>query len=245
MQKANSHPSVLFLPGTLCDERVFSKQHEALSRHGYTCKTVTFTEQSTVRQMAETIAQAIKEPCYLCAFSMGAMAAYEFARCYPASVKGLILIGANAHADIAGRAEMRTKHLLFAQNEGIDALVEREYLPNYFASRNAAHDALILDMAKSLGINVFENQIEILASRPEAYTTLKHLTCPVLIIAGEDDRLCPIAEQEKIHAVVAQSELHILKSCGHFAQIEQPQRVNEVIIDWLHRREEHASKTEN
>jgi len=52
---------------------------------------------------------------------------------------------------------------------------------------------------------------------------LKKLTIPTLLIHGAEDPVPP-ATAEEIHQVLPNSKLVILKNCGHFSFVEQPQK---------------------
>ncbi len=46
---------------------------------------------------------------------------------------------------------------------------------------------------------------------------LPHLKMPVLIVWGAEDRITPVDQAEKIHALVPQSQLDVIPNCGHLA----------------------------
>ena len=46
---------------------------------------------------------------------------------------------------------------------------------------------------------------------------LPQLKMPVLILWGEEDRITPLEQGEKMHSLVPQSELDVFDGCGHLA----------------------------
>ena len=60
------------------------------------------------------------------------------------------------------------------------------------------------------------------------------LTMPLLMIQGDEDRVTPAAANAQILAkAVAQARLVALAGCGHLPEVEEPERVNELVGGFL------------
>lgn len=60
------------------------------------------------------------------------------------------------------------------------------------------------------------------------------LTMPLLMIQGEEDRVTPSAGNAELLATAAsQARLVMLEGCGHLPEVEMPERVNELIREFL------------
>lgn len=60
------------------------------------------------------------------------------------------------------------------------------------------------------------------------------LTMPLLLIQGSDDRVTPAAANaERLVAAVPQARLVTIEGCGHLPEIEQPERVNALLREFL------------
>lgn len=59
------------------------------------------------------------------------------------------------------------------------------------------------------------------------------ITQPALLIVGEDDRMTPPKYSEYLATQIPNSTLAIIPDAGHYAQIEQPQRVADALRAWL------------
>jgi pimeloyl-ACP methyl ester carboxylesterase len=60
------------------------------------------------------------------------------------------------------------------------------------------------------------------------------LTMPLLMIQGDEDRVTPAAANAEIIAkVVSQARLVVLAGCGHLPEVEEPERVNELVGGFL------------
>ena len=56
---------------------------------------------------------------------------------------------------------------------------------------------------------------------------------PTLLIWGENDRVIPVSHAHSAHEEMPGSRLEIISGAGHFVQLEKPQRVAELILDFL------------
>jgi len=55
----------------------------------------------------------------------------------------------------------------------------------------------------------------------------------VLVIAGRDDAVSPVANGEGIIAEVPSATLKIIEQCGHWHPIEQPAEVTKALAGFL------------
>ncbi|SLN69232.1 alpha/beta fold hydrolase [Ruegeria meonggei] len=58
---------------------------------------------------------------------------------------------------------------------------------------------------------------------------------PVQLIWGAEDTWQVIDWAHKLHSAIPGSELHILEDCGHFAMEDQPERISDLLVDFLNR----------
>jgi pimeloyl-ACP methyl ester carboxylesterase len=56
---------------------------------------------------------------------------------------------------------------------------------------------------------------------------------PTLLIWGEKDRVIPVAHARAAQAEMPGSRLEVISDAGHFVQLERPQQVAELILDFL------------
>jgi 3-oxoadipate enol-lactonase len=72
-----------------------------------------------------------------------------------------------------------------------------------------------------------------MAVRPDSTGMLPQIGCPALIIVGNEDKLTPPSESEKIGQAIPDSTLAIIDGAGHLPNIEQPEPFNSVISRFL------------
>jgi pimeloyl-ACP methyl ester carboxylesterase len=58
---------------------------------------------------------------------------------------------------------------------------------------------------------------------------------PTLLVHGERDRIVPVAWARRAHECLPDSELRVLRGCGHWPPRECPQEFNRVVTDFLAR----------
>ena len=68
------------------------------------------------------------------------------------------------------------------------------------------------------------------------YEQMKYISCPTLIIHGDYD-VIPNESIERMAKEIKNSELHIIKKCGHFVHIEKPEEYFSTIISFLQKNE--------
>jgi len=56
---------------------------------------------------------------------------------------------------------------------------------------------------------------------------------PTLIVWGERDLIVPVAHGRGAHQAIASSRLEVLSGLGHFPHVEDPDRFNDVLVDFL------------
>jgi len=227
------HP-VLLLPGTLCTGAIFEHQVKALEALAPRVEVVQFRYERSIDEMAATVAQRIPPDASvaIAGFSMGGMVALELARRSPGRIAKLALINSNHHGDRPERRTRRIAQLAATTDDELPGLIEHEYLPRYLHRQEPGHRALILQMARELGIECFRSQTAALASRPDASQTLQSIECPTLIIGSTEDPLCPPAVQHDMHRLLAHSALLMLPDCGHFSTLESPGAVTGALCRW-------------
>jgi 3-oxoadipate enol-lactonase len=72
-----------------------------------------------------------------------------------------------------------------------------------------------------------------MALRPDSTPTLGTITCPALVVVGEEDGLTPPPEAEKLAAGIRGARLARIQGAGHLPNLEQPAAFNEVLARFL------------
>ncbi|MBX2835909.1 MAG: alpha/beta hydrolase, partial [Gammaproteobacteria bacterium] len=62
---------------------------------------------------------------------------------------------------------------------------------------------------------------------------LSQITAPTIIIVGEDDPACTVAQSKVLEQHIKGSELLILKNAAHLSNIEQTDKFNDAMVGFL------------
>jgi 3-oxoadipate enol-lactonase len=62
---------------------------------------------------------------------------------------------------------------------------------------------------------------------------LPNIKVPVLLVYGADDRLTPVKIGERMQRDIPNARLEVIEDAGHLVNIEQPDRFNELVIEFL------------
>lgn len=225
---------LLFLPGMMCDARLFGPQVEVLSAtrdilHG------DITGAAEMETLAHQVLEAAPDRFALAGLSMGGIVAMEVIRQAPDRVTRLALLDTNPRAELSEVKARRAPQMEAVRAGGLERVMREELKPNYLTHGPRYEEILDLCMAMALdlGPEVFENQSIALRDRPDQQDTLRGATVPTLILCGREDALCPVERHELMHALIPGSELVIVDDAGHMPTLEQPDAVNRAMARWL------------
>ena len=156
---------VLFLPGFMCDERLFSEQIRYLKKRNFSCHFVKLDQQASIEEMADYTLSLFEDPLVLVGLSMGGIVALETVRRAPERILALALLNATPFEDSLGDA--RIEQIAAVNREGVDNLYMNALKPQYIAAENRQSELmdLVIKMAQDLGPTVFERQSRALAAR--------------------------------------------------------------------------------
>jgi len=81
-----------------------------------------------------------------------------------------------------------------------------------------------------VGVNFFGQRPQFVRSIVD---NLGKITCPTLIIWGQQDRIIPVAHAQVAKDKIPNTELHLLDSCGHGPHFEHPEEFNRLVLEFL------------
>ncbi|WP_109312357.1 alpha/beta fold hydrolase [Ruegeria sp. AU67] len=225
---------VIFLPGMMCDARLFGPQIDALSGR-MPVMTFPLSRHDSVQAMADDILQNAPAEFALTGLSMGGIVAMEVLRQAPERVSRLALLDTNPLAEKPEVKARRAPQIAAVRDGKLRSVMRDEMKPSYLSdgpNRGAILD-LCMAMATDLGPDVFLRQSQALMDRPDQSATLTAYTGKALVLCGQEDRLCPIERHQLMHDLLPDSALEIIEGAGHLPTLEQPQKTTAALIRWL------------
>jgi pimeloyl-ACP methyl ester carboxylesterase len=227
-------PTLILLPGQLCDEALWDSQARALSDIARV-RVADLTLDDSVGAIAERVLAAAPAEFAVCGLSLGGYVAFEILRRAPDRVTHLALLNTSARADEAYQAEKRLLRVTAARI-GTFKGVTPHFLPSIVSPANAANPAIadvVLAMTERVGRVAFERQQMAAITRADCRDLLPAIAVPTLVIGGREDRVTPPALQEEIASGIPGARLMLLDNCGHLAPLEQAETVTQAMRHWL------------
>ena len=224
------------VPGMMCDERIFSPQIEELSKN-LEVTVADISNFSSVSELASDVLKKAPKSFSLLGHSMGGIVAMEIYSQEPKRIEKLILMDTNPKAEL-DEVKLKREPQIREVNKGkLLEVMRDEMKPNYLAESENKRSVLnvCMDMALTLGPDVFINQSRALQSRLDQQNTIQSIKIPVLIMCGSEDKLCPVERHEMMHNMISDSDLIIINNAGHMPTLEQPRETTEVLKEWLMR----------
>jgi pimeloyl-ACP methyl ester carboxylesterase len=233
------NPTLLLLPGLMCDAAVWQPQVQALSATA-NCLVIDYALRDALTDMALQVLATAPTPTFaLAGHSMGGRVALEVMRLAPERVDRLALLDTGIAPLAAGEAGARERAgrmalLELAQTQGMRTM-GRQWL------RGMVHPEVIdtalfesvLDMLERSSPAQFAAQIQALLTRPDATPVLPTITCPTLVLCGREDVWSPPEQHATIAAAVPNARLCVVERCGHMATMERPGEVNAALREWM------------
>lgn len=224
---------LLFVPGLLCTNAIFTKQFAAFEGLA-ACHTADTTNMTSVTQMAEKALDDITGTFALLGFSMGGYVALEILRLAPERVTGLALVSTSSRPDTDEKRAAR-QALIELSKIGKFKGVTPRLLPRFF-SQAALQDKektdIVLKMGEQIGQQNFMSQQQAIMSRSDQRPHLPSITQPTVVICGTEDVLTTPEESQESARLLPNSTLHLLEGVGHMSTLEAPEAVNQALLEW-------------
>jgi 3-oxoadipate enol-lactonase len=165
--------------------------------------------------------------------SMGGYVTFALFRLAPERFSGMILADTRPGDDTpdgkAARATMRER----LASGGPSAIAD-QMLPKLLSPE--ADEELVVRvrrMIEHVPPPAIDSALAAMMERPDSTPDLPRMSFPTVIIVGEHDEVTPLAEAERMHAVMPRSRLTVIPRAGHLANIERPDEFTQAIHDFL------------
>lgn len=233
---------ILLIPGLICDRHVWQGCIDALAGHDVAVADA--STQTSLTDMAEDLLAGHPGDLIVVGHSMGGRVAMEMARIAPDWLFGLALLNTGMAPLKEGELPKREAIIAFAHDKGMAALADH-WLPGMMAAGITPDPSVMAGlraMVCRMSAAQHERQIRALIGRPDAALSLGAWTGPMLLITGRQDIWSPIAQHEEIAQLCPQAHLEIIEEAGHFAPVEQPEKVATLVSDWARAIVAHAEE---
>ena len=172
----------------------------------------------------------------LVGLSMGGYVSLAFSMKYADRLKALVLADTRAQADTE---EGRTGRFHLAQTalkEGSRAVADT-MLPKLLGATSREAKPELVDYVKdtilTTPVSGIITDLMAMADRPDSVRHLSVLSCPTLIVVGQEDNTTPLSDAQLMADRISGARLAIIPSAGHLSNLEQPQVFNDLIRNFV------------
>jgi len=195
---------------------------------------------STMPEMAadarELLSALAIEKAIIVGLSMGGYVALAFYREYRDAVLALVLADTRATRDTP---EARERRLLSAERAECDgaSVIADEMTPMLLGDTTLATRPEIVSRVHAMiaasspfGLAAAQRGM---AERQDSTDLLAQITCPALVMVGDEDKLSSLAEAEFTHKGINGSQFCVIEKAGHLSNMEQPEAFNKALVDFV------------
>jgi len=228
-----AEPLVL-LPGMMCDARLFGPQIAELSSDT-AVMVAPITKGERIEEIASGLLDMLPARFALAGLSMGGIVAMELLRRAPDRISRIALMDTNPLAETPIIAANREPQIVKARAGRMLEVMREEMKPAYLAPGPQRDDVLdlVMEMAESLGPEVFIRQSRALQRRRDQQAVLRKCRAPTLVLCGAHDQLCPVKRHSFMAELIPYAELVVLEHSGHLPTLEQPAETTAALRKWM------------
>ena len=190
--------------------------------------------------MAEVLHSIIHQEnidtCAVIGHSMGGYITLALVEKYGNHVHAFGLFHSSAFADTEEKKQTRKKGIEFAKQHGAFEFLKTA-TPNLFSPNSKSVIAnsiekFIASLA-NFSTDALVSYYEAMMKRPDRTSILEKTENPVLFVAGEHDNAISLNDILKQCHLPEKSYIHVLKKSGHMGMMEEPEKANQLLEEFL------------
>lgn len=224
---------IVLIPGALATPKIWYQQ-QIFFQKSKQLYYVDVLNSDSIVEIARRFTSIAPKKFTLIGFSMGGYIALELYRLIPNKIEKLILINSAAKL-VSEKGQLERERSLDLMNKGkFDFLIKLIFKNSIYDKEK--HNVLLplaQEMAQEVGVENYKNQLNAILNKPDHSSLLASIECPTLLIASKQDNVMPIERSEHMVKNIKRSELIYIEECGHMAMLEQPDKINQILADWI------------
>jgi len=249
-EEIGSGPETLvFSHGLLWSHRMFEAQVAELSK---TYRVIAYDHRgqgksevkgpydmdTVAEDAAALIRNLVAGPVHFIGLSMGGFVGMRLAARHSELIKSLVLLETSANAEPLENLPQYKLLNGIVRWIGIIPPIANKVMKIMFAHswlQNSVNAASISRWKKELSSNKksITGPVEGVIYRKGVEEELGHITCPTLVIVGDEDVATTPQKAAFIQNGIKGAKLETISGAGHSSCIEKPEEVNRLLVDWL------------
>ncbi|MGB7337280.1 MAG: alpha/beta hydrolase [Phototrophicaceae bacterium] len=226
---------LLLLPGTLCDATLFEHQVTHLADIAAP-QVIDVHRQDNLADVARYVLSQVTGKFAVAGLSYGGIVTFELWRQAPERIVKIALLNTNPYHAASKTVEVQQRFVGMA-HLGKFQEITTNYLKDTMLHPDHQKDMIlrekILNMAKTIGIEGFVNEVKAQLARPNSIYDLPNITCPTLVLTGREDAVVPLFAHAMMYDHLPHSRFIVIENCGHLSTMEQPENVTQALRDWI------------
>ena len=235
---------LVLVHGYLGSSEMWNLQKEFLSKHFriFTPALPGFGESykvqslNSINAIAKFIFKCLDEKkiteFHLMGHSMGGMIVQEMVKISGDRIKKLICFATGSIGDVPGRFESMDTTRERLKKDGLKETVNRITKKWFIEGNKAKYYYLCENAVKNISIQSADNAL-IAMKNWRGYENLKNIKQDTLIIWGDRDVSYNFDQVDTLKKNIPNSKLEIFKGCSHNVHLEEPQKFNETVKNFL------------
>jgi pimeloyl-ACP methyl ester carboxylesterase len=225
---------LVFLPGLMCDARVFAPQMTALSRDTMV-SVAPVTHGERIEEIASGLLDLLPRRFAVAGLSMGGIVAMELMRRAPERVARIALMDTNPLAETPQSAAEYEPLIIKLRSGRLDEAVQGLMPPENLApgSQRTELMANLHAMAADIGQETIIRQMRALQRRRDYQSVLRRCKVPALVLCGMHDGLTPVKRHSFMADLIPYAQLQVIEEAGHLPSLEAPEATTAALQEWL------------
>ena len=233
-------PTIILLHGSGQSHVVWSLTDQFLADQGYNVFALDLPGHGnsegpslqSIEEMSKWLNDFVQhmgiEKSILVGHSQGCLIALEFARCYNTKVDKIIFIAGSysipvnkSLIDLSLSGDVEALNLMMKWGYGSSKqFIGGNPLQKILNSSREVREVLAVDL---IACNNYKNGVD----------AVKSISCPTFFIFGEIDKMIKLDSGKKFAEMIKNSQIHIIKNCGHMIIFENAFEMREKIVKFL------------
>jgi pimeloyl-ACP methyl ester carboxylesterase len=240
-------PVIIFLHGSGFDHTVWMLQTRYFAFHGYSILALDLpghglsegNSLTSIEDMAEWVNNVIEvvgcKEASLVGHSQGCLISLECAVRYPKMIKSLSLMGGSGIMpvnkvllELAEKNDNKVVELMMDWCHGPAGQFGTHSIPgmNHINIGSSLMKNKYLKNTLGVDLNACNNYIK-------GFEAAEKLSLPVLIILGDEDKMCSLKAGKKLGSILKSSEINIIKNCGHMMHLEEADKTLAILKKFI------------
>jgi len=220
-------PTLILIPGLLCDHAVWQFQTTALQEH----VNIIIPMLPRLDQAGSIIDEILKQSpkqFLLAGHSMGGWLALELMRKHSHRVTKLCILASSASLDTLEKIRLRKQMIKRISTASADDMAK--CLAELYSYKSEIQP-LIVNMFKR-NMDAFITQQHAMLQRICCEDVLPRIHVPTTIIVGEHDEEF-LKSSKRMADIIPNARFITLEHCGHMLMLEEPEQCNQAMLDWV------------